>query len=177
VCPTLPRPPTSADANRVFRKKLGLTRNCRSGATQLSPRSLRQVEQSRPRSVCDHPRLLRRALMGCSGSKPPVVQEMTFEDDGGLVPATRSTKRMFKIVCIGAAGVGKTALMQYWVKRRTASSEYKTTIGADFMAKTIVLPDRTEALLQVWDTAGQEKFASLGRAFFKVTALSLQQLT
>ncbi len=41
------------------------------------------------------------------------------------------------------------------------------------MAKTVTLPDRTEAMLQVWDTAGQEKFASLGRAFFKVTFLLL----
>lgn len=35
------------------------------------------------------------------------------------------------------------------------------------MAKTIDLPDGSKAMLQVWDTAGQEKFASLGRAFFR----------
>lgn len=105
--------------------------------------------------------------MGCGGStqKGNIVEEMTFHEE--VVPSVRSTKRMFKVVCIGCSGVGKTALMHYWVKRRPATNEYKTTIGADFMAKTVTLPDNSEALLQVWDTAGQEKFASLGRAFFR----------
>jgi Ras-related protein Rab-7A len=70
------------------------------------------------------------------------------------------------VVCIGSSGVGKTSLMHRWVKG-SVSGDYKTTIGADFMAKSVKLADGSEAMLQVWDTAGQEKFASLGRAFFR----------
>jgi len=42
----------------------------------------------------------------------------------------------------------------------------KPTIGADFSKKEILI-DNTVVTLQVWDTAGQEKFQSLGYAFYR----------
>eukprot|EP00919_Chromeraceae_sp_WS-2016_P048303 GHVR01114430.1.p1 GENE.GHVR01114430.1~~GHVR01114430.1.p1 ORF type:complete len:179 (-),score=34.92 GHVR01114430.1:142-678(-) len=39
-------------------------------------------------------------------------------------------------------------------------SSYQTTIGIDFLSKTMYLEDRT-VRLQLWDTAGQERFRSL----------------
>ncbi len=42
----------------------------------------------------------------------------------------------------------------------------KPTIGADFSKKEAVI-DNQNVTLQVWDTAGQEKFQSLGYAFYR----------
>jgi Ras-related protein Rab-7A len=46
------------------------------------------------------------------------------------------------------------------------SHQYKATIGADFLAKEIIVGDKTVSL-QIWDTAGQERFQSLGTAFYR----------
>lgn len=46
------------------------------------------------------------------------------------------------------------------------STQYKATIGADFLTKDVAVDDR-EATLQIWDTAGQERFQSLGVAFYR----------
>ena len=46
------------------------------------------------------------------------------------------------------------------------SENIKPTIGADFAKKVIEDYNMT---LQIWDTAGQEKYRSLNRAFFRGT--------
>ena len=44
--------------------------------------------------------------------------------------------------------------------------QYKTTIGADFLTKELDL-NGTIVQLQLWDTAGQEKFHSMGASFYR----------
>ena len=47
--------------------------------------------------------------------------------------------------------------------------KYKSTIGADFFRKDLNL-DGNMVELQLWDTAGSEKFHSPGRSFFRLTS-------
>jgi len=75
-------------------------------------------------------------------------------------------KDILKIVLIGDGGVGKTAIrIQYIHKRFT--SNYKATIGADFITKEVQLEDGKKVSMQIWDTAGQERFQSLGIAYYR----------
>lgn len=46
------------------------------------------------------------------------------------------------------------------------NSQYKATIGADFLTKEVTVDDRI-VTMQIWDTAGQERFQSLGVAFYR----------
>ncbi|PPD98461.1 hypothetical protein GOBAR_DD04501 [Gossypium barbadense] len=46
------------------------------------------------------------------------------------------------------------------------SQQYKATIGADFVTKELQIEDR-RVTLQIWDTPGQERFQSLGVAFYR----------
>jgi Ras-related protein Rab-7A len=55
--------------------------------------------------------------------------------------------------------------MNQYVNKRF-SSQYKATIGADFLTKEIMIDDKL-VTLQIWDTAGQERFQSLGVAFYR----------
>ena len=64
-------------------------------------------------------------------------------------------KNFLKIVILGDSGVGKTTLLQQYLNGRTGHC--KPTIGADFSKKEILI-DNTVVTLQIWDTAGQEKF-------------------
>ena len=74
-------------------------------------------------------------------------------------------KQFLKIVILGDSGVGKTTLLQQYVTQK-ANGHSKPTIGADFQKKEIMV-DNQQVNLQIWDTAGQEKFQSLGYAFYR----------
>ncbi|ETO19012.1 Rab7 [Reticulomyxa filosa] len=70
-------------------------------------------------------------------------------------------KVLLKIIILGDSGVGKTALLHRYVHGQFIQ-EHKATIGADFITKDISVEDK-----MIWDTSGQERFQSLGTAFFR----------
>ena len=71
----------------------------------------------------------------------------------------------FKIIIIGEAGVGKTALLMRYIKG-TFTPDYNLTLGFEFASKDIEI-DGVLHKLQVWDTAGQETFKSIIRTFYR----------
>uniref|UniRef100_A0A8D0B5X5 Ras-related protein Rab-7b n=1 Tax=Salvator merianae TaxID=96440 RepID=A0A8D0B5X5_SALMN len=70
-----------------------------------------------------------------------------------------------KILLIGNSGAGKSALMNQYVNRRF-SSRYRATIGADFLSKEVHIDGR-KLTVQIWDTAGTERFQALGTALYR----------
>merc|ERR1712078_475636 len=74
-------------------------------------------------------------------------------------------KVLLKVIILGDSGVGKTSLMNQYVNKKF-STQYKATIGADFLTKEVMVGDRL-VTMQIWDTAGQERFQSLGVAFYR----------
>jgi len=74
-------------------------------------------------------------------------------------------RKLLKVVILGDSGVGKTSLMNQFVNRKF-QSQYKATIGADFLTKELEVDGRP-VTMQIWDTAGQERFQSLGVAFYR----------
>ncbi|CBF86930.1 hypothetical protein AN2474.2 [Aspergillus nidulans FGSC A4] len=73
-----------------------------------------------------------------------------------------------KIVVLGAQGVGKTSLVQRYVKNSFNASATTSTVGASFVTKR-VLDSASDTLvrLQIWDTAGQERFRSISRLYYR----------
>ena len=73
--------------------------------------------------------------------------------------STSSKKNhILKIVMLGDCAVGKTSLIQNYI-RRQVSQTYKPTIGADFHSKRLEVMDDSDGelksvTLQIWDTAG-----------------------
>jgi len=67
--------------------------------------------------------------------------------------------RKYKLVFIGDQSVGKTSIISRF-QYDTFDDHYQTTIGIDFVSKTVPVDDGT-VRLQLWDTAGQERFRSL----------------
>ncbi|XP_014287164.1 ras-related protein Rab-32B [Halyomorpha halys] len=73
---------------------------------------------------------------------------------------------VFKFLVIGDYGVGKTAVVKRYTEGKF-SSNYKTTIGADFSVKTILWDPSTRVSVQLWDIAGHERFNLMTRAYYK----------
>jgi len=78
-------------------------------------------------------------------------REKKGESHMAWVPPQKAA--VLKVVLIGNSGVGKTSLMQQYVNK-SFSLHYKTTIGADFLMKDLIVRE-SPVTLQIWDTAGQ----------------------
>ncbi|CBN76228.1 Rab8E, RAB family GTPase [Ectocarpus siliculosus] len=79
---------------------------------------------------------------------------------GGAPPA-----RKIKLLMLGDSGVGKSSLMDRFMEDYFSITKVQT-LGVDFKLKTIVLNDE-EVDLQVWDTAGQQKFHKITQAYYR----------
>ena len=64
-----------------------------------------------------------------------------------------------KIIFVGDAGVGKTTIISR-IMGNPYNEIYEPSIGVDFMSKTIKYHGQN-IKLQMWDTAGQEKYKGL----------------
>jgi Ras-related protein Rab-2A len=72
---------------------------------------------------------------------------------------------MFKYIIVGDTGVGKSCLLLSFTDKRFRP-DHDVTIGVEFGHRSIVL-DNKPVKLQIWDTAGQECFRSITRAYYR----------
>jgi small GTP-binding protein len=70
-----------------------------------------------------------------------------------------------KIVIIGESGVGKTSLMNVYLCDAFGEN-YISTIGIDFRVKTLNINNKM-VRVQIWDTAGHEKFRAIIPSYFR----------
>ena len=70
-----------------------------------------------------------------------------------------------KVVTVGDSSVGKTC-----ISRRIVSNSFQfnssPTLGAAYLSTSVDIDDKT-VLLQLWDTAGQEKFRGMTPVYFR----------
>ena len=78
---------------------------------------------------------------------------------------------LLKYIIVGDASVGKSNLLLRFVYN-TFKSDYQTTIGVEFGEKNIDLNNKVYQI-QIWDTAGQEEFRSITRAYYKNAVCAL----
>jgi len=71
-----------------------------------------------------------------------------------------------KVVFVGSPGVGKTSLIKRYVNN-FFSHAYKATVGADFALKVIDVDAKTRVHLQIWDIAGQERFGTMTKVYYR----------
>jgi Ras-related protein Rab-6A len=89
------------------------------------------------------------------------VSEASTQRKSSLKNTTVSTsyRSRFKVVFLGDMEVGKTSFISRFVLD-SFNNVYQATVGIDFLSKSLQLDDRV-VRLQLWDTAGQEKFRSI----------------
>ena len=71
----------------------------------------------------------------------------------------------FKILLIGDLGVGKSCVILRYVEGDFPGN-IMSSIGVDFKTKQIELDDRL-IKMQIWDTAGHEKFRTITTSYYK----------
>ncbi|CAI2731485.1 unnamed protein product [Schistosoma spindalis] len=72
----------------------------------------------------------------------------------------------FRVIIIGDSMVGKSSLMKSFVEGNfTPVSD--PTIGVDFFSRTVRIQEEVFVKLQLWDTAGQEKFRTITSSYYR----------
>ena len=70
-----------------------------------------------------------------------------------------------KITLIGDSGVGKTCIILRYTNKEFNENQ-NTTRGANYCPKTLNINGK-DLRLDIWDTAGQEQYRSLGNYFYR----------
>ena len=72
-----------------------------------------------------------------------------------------------KVVLLGEQGVGKTCIINRFISDEF-NENTMSSLSAQFISKTIELKDIKKFIkFEIWDTAGQEKFHSLAKIFYR----------
>ena len=84
---------------------------------------------------------------------------MGDEDDG---------TQTCKVVLLGESGVGKTCIIARFINN-TFEENLISTTGASYAGKTMTFDEYEGKSIkfEIWDTAGQEKYRSLTKIFYK----------
>ena len=72
---------------------------------------------------------------------------------------------LLKYIIIGDSAVGKSNILTRYVYEKF-NEEFQSTIGVEFASKNAIVNNKIYRI-QIWDTAGQESFRSITRAYYK----------
>jgi Ras-related protein Rab-2A len=86
-------------------------------------------------------------------------------------PANDDYRYLFKFIIIGDEAVGKTCVLLQFTDQRYRDY-HEVTVGVEFGTKTLEI-DGTNCKLQIWDTAGQDRFRSIVRSYYRGAAAAL----
>ncbi len=73
--------------------------------------------------------------------------------------------KAFKIILVGTQSVGKSSILSQLINSNFPTN-YQATIGIDYHTHAVKVGNVSYSL-QIWDTAGQEKFRSLTTTYYK----------
>ncbi|KAE9011122.1 hypothetical protein PR003_g15721 [Phytophthora rubi] len=95
---------------------------------------------------------------GSSGSEDGESFDSSSDDEPKTV--------IMKVLIVGNARCGKTSTIRRFTQDEF-NEEYVSTIGADFVEKIIEYDEQLTISLQLWDIAGQDRFAKFTRGYFR----------
>lgn len=78
---------------------------------------------------------------------------------------------LFKFIIIGDEAVGKTCLLLQFTDKRYRTT-HQVTVGVEFGSRVIQIGGQ-QVKLQCWDTAGQDRFRSIVRSYYRGAAGAL----
>ena len=77
-----------------------------------------------------------------------------------------NTDGFFKIITLGDSSVGKTSIIKRYTNN-IFEEETLPTVGIGFSFKEVTLENGTKIKIKLIDTAGQEKYNSLSKSYYK----------
>ena len=79
---------------------------------------------------------------------------------------TETEEPVYKILLLGDSTVGKTCFLLRYTDN-TFLDLHMSTIGLDYRLKTMILDNQRIVKVQLWDTAGQDKYRAITRNYYR----------
>ena len=76
------------------------------------------------------------------------------------------TCKIYKLLLLGDSAVGKSCLLLRYCDEKFQDL-HLATIGLDFRLKTIYLENNKKIKVQIWDTAGQDRFLAITKNYYR----------
>ena len=76
-----------------------------------------------------------------------------------------------KLILVGEGAVGKSSIIQQYIEKRF-NEAYLITVGSDKSIKDLNINGKN-IRLEIWDTAGQDKYRGVNKIFMKNTKIAL----
>ena len=73
---------------------------------------------------------------------------------------------VYKVLLLGDSTVGKTCFLMRYTDN-TFQEIHMSTIGLDYRLKNITLENGKNIKIQIWDTAGQDRFRAITKNYYK----------
>ena len=91
--------------------------------------------------------------------------------------ASGAYDHLFRYIIVGDMAVGKSCILLQFTDHKFRY-QHELTIGVEFGGKTLEIKNR-KLKIQIWDTAGQEQFQAITRAYYKgaIGALLVYDIT
>ena len=83
-----------------------------------------------------------------------------------FIKMDKSREFLYKILLLGDTSVGKTCFLMRYTDN-TFQEIHLSTIGLDYKLKNVQLEDGKFVKIQIWDTAGQDRFRSITKNYYK----------
>ena len=75
-------------------------------------------------------------------------------------------ENIYKVLLLGDTTVGKTCFLLKYTDK-TFQEVHMSTIGLDYRLKSMKLKSGKNVKLQIWDTAGQDRFRAITKNYYK----------
>ena len=79
---------------------------------------------------------------------------------------TEVEEPVYKVLLLGDSTVGKTCFLLRYTDN-TFLDLHMSTIGLDYRLKTMILENQRIVKVQLWDTAGQDKYRAITRNYYR----------
>ena len=96
-------------------------------------------------------------------NKEEELNDSFYDENDDL---NKSIKVDFSIILVGDSYVGKTSILKKFIDDEF-NEETKCTISVDFRCKNLKIDKNLYASLKIFDTAGQEKYRSLTKSYYR----------
>ena len=79
---------------------------------------------------------------------------------------TKKDINLFKIIILGESDVGKTSIINRFTKNEFNANN-ASTIGINYSNKEMIINNKNKITLKILDTAGQERYIALAKAYYR----------
>lgn len=104
--------------------------------------------------------------MSLGGEPSPGESEAATVNGAGAAPkGSLEPDHLYNVLFVGDSHVGKTSFL-YRLRADTFNPHLAATVGMDYQVKNLMV-DNKHFALRLWDSAGQERYRSITKQFFR----------